>query len=86
MPEQQEAADHLLKYDQGVLSAATAFGKTAVGSWLVAERKVNTLVLVHNTEIMKNWVEDFEKFLFIDEPLPEYRTPTGRIKKRKSVI
>jgi len=85
-PEQQEAADHLLKYDQGVLSAATAFGKTAVGSWLVAERKVNTLVLVHNTEIMKNWVEDFEKFLCIDEPLPEYRTPTGRLKKRKSVI
>ena len=31
-------------------------------------------------------MEDFEKFLFIDEPLPEYRTPTGRIKKRKSVI
>ena len=85
-PEQQEAADQLLKYDQGVLSAATAFGKTAVGSWLVAERKVNTLVLVHNTEIMKNWVEDFEKFLCIDEPLPEYRTPTGRLKKRKSVI
>ena len=30
--------------------------------------------------------EDFEKFLCIDEPLPEYRTPTGRLKKRKSVI
>ncbi len=85
-PEQREAAEQLLKYDQGVLSAATAFGKTAVGSWLVAERRVNTLVLVHNTEIMKNWVEDFEKFLCVDESLPEYRTPTGRIKKRKSVI
>ena len=48
-PEQQEAADHLLKYDQGVLSAATAFGKTAVGSWLVAERKVNTLVLIRRS-------------------------------------
>lgn len=42
--------------------------------------------MVHNTEIMKNWVEDFEKFLHIDEELPEYRTATGRIKKRKSVI
>ena len=31
-------------------------------------------------------MEDFGKFLCIDEPLPEYRTPTGRLKKRKSVI
>lgn len=35
---------------------------------------------------MKNWVEDFEKFLQIDEESPEYITPKGRIKKRKSVI
>ena len=35
---------------------------------------------------MKNWVEDFEKFLQIDEDLPEYITPKGRRKKRKSVI
>lgn len=85
-PEQQNAAVKMLEYDMGILGAATAFGKTAVGAYLVAARKVNTLVLVHNTEIMKNWVEDFEKFLHIDEEIPEYRTATGRIKKRKSVI
>lgn len=85
-PEQQRAADKMLKYDTGILGAATAFGKTAVGAYLVSAHKVNTLILVHNTEIMKNWVEDFEKFLDIDEELPEYKTPTGRIKKRKSVI
>lgn len=85
-PEQRKAATKMLENDTGVLSAATAFGKTAVGAYLVAERKVNTLVLVHNREIMKNWVEDFEKFLLIDEELPEYTTPKGRVKKRKSVI
>jgi len=85
-PEQQEAAQRMLAYDNGVLHAATAFGKTAVGAYLVATRKVNTLVLVHNTEIMKNWVEDFEKFLEINEESPEYITPKGRIKRRKSVI
>lgn len=85
-PEQQKAADKMLKYDTGILGAATAFGKTAVGAYLVSAHKVNTLILVHNTEIMKNWVEDFEKFLHIDEELPEYKTATGRIKKRKNVI
>ncbi|MBR5383226.1 MAG: DEAD/DEAH box helicase family protein, partial [Clostridia bacterium] len=85
-PEQQLACDHLLKYDIGILSAATAFGKTAVGAAMIAERKVNTLILVHNREIMKNWVEDLQKFLVIREDLPVYSTPTGRVKHRKSVI
>lgn len=85
-PEQKKAVEKMVEFDNGILGAATAFGKTVVGAYLLAERKVNTLILVHNTEIMKNWVEDFEKFLRIDEELPEYQTPTGRVKKRKSVI
>lgn len=85
-PQQAEAAAKMLAQDTGVLCAATAFGKTAVGAYLVAQRKVNTLVLVHNAEIMKNWVEDFEKFLQTDEELPEYTTPKGRRKHRKSVV
>ncbi len=85
-PEQQLAADAMLAQDTGMLSAATAFGKTAVGTYLIAERKVNTLILVHNREIMKNWVEDLQKFLDIQEECPEYVTPKGRHKRRKSVI
>ena len=85
-PQQADAAAKMLEHDTGVLCAATAFGKTAVGAYLIAQHKVNTLVLVHNSEIMKNWVEDFEKFLQIDEDLPEYITPKGRHKRRKSVI
>ena len=85
-PEQRLACDALLRYDNGILSAATAFGKTAVGAAMIAERKVNTLILVHNREIMKNWVEDLQKFLEIREDLPAYTTPTGRVKHRNSVI
>jgi superfamily II DNA or RNA helicase len=85
-PEQKKACEALLERDLGVLSATTAFGKTVVGAALVAARKVNTLVLVHNTEIMKNWVEDFERFLNIEEQPPAYKTKTGRTKQRKSVI
>ncbi|MBE6416903.1 MAG: DEAD/DEAH box helicase [Akkermansiaceae bacterium] len=85
-PEQQKAADAMLQHDMGILQAATAFGKTAVGAYLVAARKVNTLILVHNREIMKNWVDDLERFLRFDMPLPEYTTPSGRIRKRKKHV
>jgi len=62
-PEQQLAADHLMKYDIGVLSASTAFGKTVIGVWLVAQRKVSTLVIVHRRQLMDQWVESLQSFL-----------------------
>ena len=85
-PEQSMAAGHLLMYDNGILAAATAFGKTVIGAYLIAQRKVNTLVLVHNMEILDNWVKDLSRFLSVDENPPTYLTPKGRIKQRKSVI
>ncbi|MCQ2499613.1 MAG: DEAD/DEAH box helicase family protein [Lachnospiraceae bacterium] len=84
--EQMRGAEAILSNENGVLAATTSFGKTVVGAYMIAERKVNTLILVHNTEIQKNWIEDLEKFLDIKAELPEYQTKTGRIKKRKSLI
>lgn len=84
--EQKKAVNKMLKYDCGILGVATAFGKTVVGAYMVAQRKVNTLVLVHNKEIMNNWIEDFNKFLEINEELPNYITKTCRTKTRKSLI
>lgn len=85
-PEQADAVEKLSVYDNGVLHAATSFGKTVVGAYLIAQRKVNTLVLVHNVEIMSGWVKALEQFLQIDEPVPTYTTPSGRIKHRASCI
>ena len=62
-PEQQLAADQLIKHDIGVLSASTAFGKTVIGAWLIAQRKVNTLVIVHRGQLMDQWVESLQSFL-----------------------
>jgi len=62
-PEQQHAADQLIKNDIGVLSASTAFGKTVIGAWLIAQRKVNTLVIVHRRQLMDQWVESLQSFL-----------------------
>ena len=85
-PEQLAAVEKLLAYDNGVLHAATSFGKTVVGAYLIAQKKVNTLVLVHNVEIMSGWLKALEQFLKIDEDLPTYTTPSGRVKHRESCI
>ena len=84
--EQQIAAEKMLYNDIGVLAAATAFGKTVLGAYLIAEKKVNALVLVHNVEIMNNWIKDLSSSLPINEELPTYTTPKGRVKKRSSLI
>ncbi|MFA6958490.1 MAG: DEAD/DEAH box helicase family protein [Thermoanaerobaculia bacterium] len=64
-PEQQLAAAAMLACDTGVLSAATAFGKTVVAAWLIAQRAVNTLVLVHRRQLMDQWIERLSGFLCI---------------------
>ena len=62
-PEQQQAADAMLGHDTGVLAATTAFGKTVVAAWLIAQRGVNTLVLVHRRQLMEQWVDRLSAFL-----------------------
>jgi len=62
-PEQKAAADALLAQPTGVLSATTAFGKTVVAAWLIAERRVSTLVLVHRRQLLEQWVERLSAFL-----------------------
>ena len=62
-PEQRLAADAMLKHETGVLAATTAFGKTVVAAWLIAQRGVNTLVLVHRRQLLDQWLERLAAFL-----------------------
>ena len=64
-PEQTVAAQAMLAHDMGVLAATTAFGKTVVAAWLIAQRGVNTLVLVHRRQLQQQWVERLSAFLGI---------------------
>ena len=61
--EQQCAADTLSEHETGVLAAATGFGKTVVAAAMIAERGVNTLVLVHRRQLMDQWVMQLGAFL-----------------------
>ncbi|HAR80139.1 MAG TPA: hypothetical protein DCR21_04835 [Succinivibrionaceae bacterium] len=83
--EQQQAVQTLLKYNHGILQAATAFGKTVVGAYIISKLKVNTLIVVNSEAIALNWLEDFDKFLIVNETIPTYKTAKGRILKRKSI-
>jgi len=62
-PTQQEAAERLLQFDEGLLCAPTAFGKTTVATSLISERRVNTLVLVHRGQLLDQWRERLASFL-----------------------
>jgi superfamily II DNA or RNA helicase len=62
-PPQESAARAISDFDNGVLSAPTAFGKTVIGAWLIALRKVNTLVLVHRRELLDQWRKRLAFFL-----------------------
>ena len=84
--EQAYALEGLTKFDNGILHAATAFGKTVVCSAIIAKKKVNTLILLESSSLVEQWQESLEKFLEIDEELPTYKTKTGRLKTRKNII
>jgi len=61
--DQKAAVRDVLKHDVGVLCAPTAFGKTVTAAALIARRKVSTLVLVHRTELLRQWQERLNGFL-----------------------
>jgi superfamily II DNA or RNA helicase len=60
---QEEAVAEISSHDDGILCAPTAFGKTAVAAWLIAKRKVNTLILVHRQQLLDQWQERLAMFL-----------------------
>jgi superfamily II DNA or RNA helicase len=87
--EQFLALRNLIQYDTGILSGTTAFGKTVVAIKLIAEKKINTLILVDKTSLLSQWRERLSEFLIVNETLPEEQIATtakrGR-EKKKSVI
>jgi superfamily II DNA or RNA helicase len=61
-PSQEQAVAALLPHDTGVLAASTAFGKTVLAIRMMAERGVNTLILVHRRQLMDQWIERLTTF------------------------
>jgi len=83
--EQQEAVNILADNSNGVLSATTAFGKTVAAIGLIAQRGVNTLILVHTKALLDQWVQRLEQFLAIDD-VPSIEEGKRKRKKPLSSI
>jgi superfamily II DNA or RNA helicase len=63
LPVQHDAVALASPHDIGVICAPTAFGKTAVGAWLIGHRKVSTLVVVHRQQLLDQWRARLATFL-----------------------
>ena len=64
--EQELCLNKLMEYDNGILHAPTGFGKTVVACNLIAKRGVNTLIVVHNLSLLKQWQERIKEFLDVE--------------------
>src|SRR4030095_730939 len=62
-PVQKKAVRALRREDTGVLVAPPGVGKTVIGTYLIAARSRNTLVLVHRQPLLDQWVAQLSTFL-----------------------
>jgi superfamily II DNA or RNA helicase len=65
-PLQEQAAKAMLAHDIGVFVAPPGVGKTVVGAYLIAKRARSTLVLVHRSPLLDQWVTQLALFLGLD--------------------
>nr|WP_296824626.1 DEAD/DEAH box helicase family protein [Sulfurovum sp.] len=77
--EQKRAFNTLNKMDYGILIAPPGFGKTAIASAIICKRSVSTLILVHKTTLLEQWVERLSEYFEID---PKEIGQLGKGKKR----
>ncbi len=63
--DQERAVAEVMAHDFGVLCAPTAFGKTVTAAAVISRRAANTLILVHRTELLKQWQERLQSFLSV---------------------
>ncbi|OOM68302.1 DEAD/DEAH box helicase family protein [Clostridium sp. BL-8] len=60
---QHTAVEAILKHDNGILWASTAFGKTVVAANIISSRNVSTLIIVNSIQLIEQWEEKLKIFL-----------------------
>ncbi|KZZ85600.1 TOTE conflict system archaeo-eukaryotic primase domain-containing protein [Bacillus sp. SJS] len=63
--QQEDAVTSMAEYNNGVLAADTGFGKTVTAAALISRNKINTLIIVHRTQLVEQWKEKLSSFLNI---------------------
>ncbi len=76
--EQELALSDMTSKENGLLHAETGFGKTVLGAALISERKTKTIILVHNRQLLDQWLDRLNCFLTFEEEEATRYTPSGR--------
>ena len=69
---------------RGFSALPQLFGKTAVAAWLIASRKVNTLILVHRQQLLDQWHARLAMFLGL--PAKSIGQIGGGVAKRSGCV
>lgn len=59
---QQVAIDYLMTHEDGVLQLAPGVGKTVITIYMIAERKLKSMILVHRDSLADQWKDRFITF------------------------
>ncbi|MGT2912893.1 TOTE conflict system archaeo-eukaryotic primase domain-containing protein [Streptococcus criceti] len=79
--EQEVALSDMTNKENGLLCAETGFGKTVLGAALIARLQKRTIVLVHNRQLLEQWLDRLSDFLYFEEDEAVRYTPSGREKR-----
>lgn len=69
LPEQEKAVSAMLRQEQGILAAATGFGKTVVAAEIIARLGISTLILISREALRKQWIRSLEEGLRRRDPV-----------------
>ncbi len=65
LPYQARAVDQAMKIDQGVIVSPTGSGKSLIGLEIIRQRRQKTLIIVHRSDLLKQWLDVIEERLGI---------------------
>jgi superfamily II DNA or RNA helicase len=57
-----KALSNLIQYRSCLIQAYTGFGKSLVGTAVISKLNTNALIIVHKTDLIKQWVDTSENF------------------------
>ncbi len=60
---QEQAVSDAVEIGNGIIQAPCGAGKTAIGVGIIAQAQRSTLILVHSTDLLNQWVERLEEWI-----------------------
>jgi superfamily II DNA or RNA helicase/uncharacterized protein YwbE len=64
---QRDALDAMLTAQGGILQLACGMGKSVIALELIAQLQVPALIVVDNTQLLRQWRDEIKKFLHVSE-------------------